>query len=577
VIPGNEATEALREAATSLKGQFLVGVVNSLGVLRDAKSVPLLVKLAGDPASGAAREASLALGRIATPAAIQTVRELLQKGSAEIRPSAAEACLLAAERLRSTSPGDTPSRRTAVDLCEEVRAASVPEPLRVAALRGLILLEPETRLAALPSGSDTSLAVWEAVVSAARELPRTSVTRALADRLSSASPSAQVLLLTALNERADPAALAAVEKLLASASSPEVKIASLETLGALGNAATAGILLKTLNNPNATSAEIDAASSSLTRLKGADDINLALVNALENAASDRRARLIQVLGHRRAATATPALLREAASADQAVSRAALEALAAVATPKDLPALIRLASTRTDSAIRDRAEQTVYTVCLKEPDTAKRSAPLLDAFRGAAQPAQKTSIMEMLAMLGDRPAYRAIASATEDREPAVIDTSVRLLANWPDAAAAPKLLEIFKGASNDSHRNLALRGLVTQATLWKERGEKSPPAEAVEWLSQANAAIRDNPDEKRVILSGLGDLNNAAGLRLLAPYLEDPSVRREAALATLRAIRGLQGAEEKSAARGLIDKILASAGDDEVRRQAEEVLKTLGGS
>src|SRR5258707_10613463 len=42
VIPGKEVDEALRKATESLKGKLLVGVINSIGVRRDAGAVGLL-------------------------------------------------------------------------------------------------------------------------------------------------------------------------------------------------------------------------------------------------------------------------------------------------------------------------------------------------------------------------------------------------------------------------------------------------------------------------------------------------------------------------------------------------------
>ncbi len=43
-IPGAEADEALRKATATLKGRSLVGVINSIGVRRDAGAVTLLAQ-----------------------------------------------------------------------------------------------------------------------------------------------------------------------------------------------------------------------------------------------------------------------------------------------------------------------------------------------------------------------------------------------------------------------------------------------------------------------------------------------------------------------------------------------------
>ena len=48
VIPGAEADAALRQATNSITGRLLIGTLNSIGVLRDAGAVDLLVVRLGD-------------------------------------------------------------------------------------------------------------------------------------------------------------------------------------------------------------------------------------------------------------------------------------------------------------------------------------------------------------------------------------------------------------------------------------------------------------------------------------------------------------------------------------------------
>ncbi|MCU0872392.1 MAG: hypothetical protein MUE50_08600, partial [Pirellulaceae bacterium] len=67
MIADPSAAAALRESLGRLQGKLLAGVVNSLGVRRDAEAVGALQKLATDRSSGVADEALMALGRIATP------------------------------------------------------------------------------------------------------------------------------------------------------------------------------------------------------------------------------------------------------------------------------------------------------------------------------------------------------------------------------------------------------------------------------------------------------------------------------------------------------------------------------
>ena len=76
-IPDPSAAAAFREAATKIQGPLLAGVVNSLGMLRDAVAVELLGRLASDPDSGVASEALLALGNISSAESIRIVQQAL--------------------------------------------------------------------------------------------------------------------------------------------------------------------------------------------------------------------------------------------------------------------------------------------------------------------------------------------------------------------------------------------------------------------------------------------------------------------------------------------------------------------
>lgn len=159
-IPGPEAKAALRAALSTLKGDLLAGVIDSIADWRDVKAVPALQTLAADPQNDVAGRALTALGSIADGASIKYLQNSLKSGPAEIRPDAASGLLLAAQRrLQAGDSG------VAVNLCDEVLAAKLPANLHAAAVHGAILsrgvkdadylvaqltsADPETRKAAL--------------------------------------------------------------------------------------------------------------------------------------------------------------------------------------------------------------------------------------------------------------------------------------------------------------------------------------------------------------------------------------------------------------------------------------------
>ena len=137
-IPHLDADTALLSALTRLTGDAQIGVINSLGRRRTDRAVEPLhaLTLSHPDDSPATAPALLALGRIATPPAVAYLQHALTRKSPAVRAAAAEALLLAAERLILES-----KRPAALPLYHAVRRADVPVPLRLTATRGAILAD----------------------------------------------------------------------------------------------------------------------------------------------------------------------------------------------------------------------------------------------------------------------------------------------------------------------------------------------------------------------------------------------------------------------------------------------------
>ncbi len=118
------ASQALIDALPKLTGRLLAGVVNSLGVRREKTAVATLQKLAADTASGVQAEALASLGLIATPAASDTLREVMSKGADDLKTAAGHASLVAIEHLRRD--GDS---GTASELLKSLTAAFPEGPI----------------------------------------------------------------------------------------------------------------------------------------------------------------------------------------------------------------------------------------------------------------------------------------------------------------------------------------------------------------------------------------------------------------------------------------------------------------
>ncbi len=129
-IPDPSVDDALRDALRKLKGRLLAGVINSVGVRRDAKAVGALAKLLNDDDSEVAEAAAAALGRIGGPRAAKTLQQELDRAKAPARPAVAGAGLVCAEGLLAQG-----QRKQALALFGALTRADLPKPVRDAAAR----------------------------------------------------------------------------------------------------------------------------------------------------------------------------------------------------------------------------------------------------------------------------------------------------------------------------------------------------------------------------------------------------------------------------------------------------------
>jgi HEAT repeat protein len=130
-MPNDAAGQALRDALPKLTGKLQIGVMGSLGVRQDDKSVPALAVLVGDPDAMVAKSAARALGAIRTPAAAKA----LASGSPDSAAAEAvvDASLACAESLLVA--GD---KAHALSIYQRLAHGDPAKHVKLAATRGML-------------------------------------------------------------------------------------------------------------------------------------------------------------------------------------------------------------------------------------------------------------------------------------------------------------------------------------------------------------------------------------------------------------------------------------------------------
>ncbi|HVX12224.1 MAG TPA: HEAT repeat domain-containing protein [Pirellulales bacterium] len=563
-IPGPAADEALRKALDGLNGQLLVGAINSIGVRRDGYAADALIARLQDKDTEVASAAAVALGHIGSDAAVTALKKSLAGGPVKLRSSVAEGLVLCAEQRMND--GRT---QQAVEIYDQVRKAELPKQRQLEATRGAILARKQEGVALLLEQlRSPDKAFFQLALQTAREMPGRKLDEALVAELDNTAPPRAALVILALADRKDSAALPAV--LDAAAKGPkDVRLAAINAIARVGDASCVTPLLAIAieNDPELTR----AAKTALSDLPG-DNVNQEIIGRLTKADAKAYPVLIEVVGERRIA-AVPALVKALDSSEKEVRTSALAALGATVGPQDLKVLVAQVVSPKHSDDATAAQQALKTAAVRMPDREVCAAEIAAALDGASS-ATKGVLLDTLAAVGGTKALAAVGAAAKSSDSELQDIGSRLLGEWMTIDAAPVLLDLTKTAPGDKYQARALRGYVRIA-----RQFVMPDADRIEMCNRFLGACRQ-PAEQKLVLEVLKRYPTQDTLKLAAKLMQTPELKEDATQAALVIAQKLgnkaEGVQQLLSQAGLgkvkVEIVKAEYGAGATQKDVTEVLQ-----
>jgi HEAT repeat protein len=413
------------------------------------------------------------------------------------------------------------------------------------------------------------LSIRDAALHTIREIPDAALAAALNAELARARPELQRPLVLALADCHNPQSIPALET-VANGADPAMRATALMVLGRIGPEAAPALL--TALQKDGTAEDKAVVVSGLKAMNGppVDDL---LLEALSGAAKPgTKVDLIRLLGGRGTAKASGEILKQAAGADKEVSLAALSALQSLAGANEVPGLIALLKSCQDQAIRDAAESALAGACSRSGGQGPGADAVLAELTHAAGPAARNCWVRVLATVGYAKALPAIETAAGDADEAVANNALAQLGRWPDPAPMDTLLKATGAAASPSLRQRALVSVIDLATTAADEG-KTPEAAISRWMQRADP-VAQTIGEKRRILGILGRLKTVESFRLLAPYLDDPNLRTEAASGVVQIAPALAAGPEAGALKSALEKIAATVTNPDLRDRALKAAKAI---
>lgn len=560
-IPGSSVDEALRRALPKITGKERIGIINTLGLRGDYRSVPSMGTFVYNSDSETAIAAVAALGQIAGPQATDVLAQAKDKTGGKLRLLVLDAYLKCADELVARG-----EQAQALGIYEQLYASGESKPIRSAALRGMVTSTPEKAVGivvdVLKGDDQTMQAVAIGLV---REIPGTEITEAVAAELPNLSVAGQIQLLSALADRGDSAALPAVFT-AAGAREESVRIAALKALASFGEAST--VVLLAQRAAATKGAEREAARESLYRLRSSEEIDGTILGGVHRGEPAVRVELVRSIGRRNVEGGVRTLLKTARGADQNVRLESIRALRDIAAPKYLSVLVDLLIKAKSEIELKETERTVVSVLRRSVGVSGTTGIVLDAIDSVEDIKVRCSLLRVLGAIGDSKALGELREALEQDNTELRVAAIRTLGDWPNAEPAADLLKVASSADDEKHRTLALRGFVHLIGLDSDRSAN----ETVELYRQAMGLASD-VDEKKMVLSGLANVESFAALYMVSDYLKDSTLQEEAGAAMVK-IAEATGDSHPQQTKILLRMVIQISKNESLRERAQEMIEQI---
>jgi HEAT repeat protein len=438
---------------------------------------------------------------------------------------------------------------------------ALPKHIRLAATRGAIL-------AAEGSGVDLLVeqlqadddALFAMALGVSRELSGSEVATKLVSHLSELAPERQALLIAALADRRDRAALPAVLEAAAS-ENLEVRIAAIEALATLGDASAVPLLLKSLGHSDmriATAAQKSLASMAVP------EVDAAIASKFAESKGQSRRLLLELAGRRRIVSAADTLAQAAEDRDEEIRVAALQGLGVISGVGQLPVLTRHLLTPTSPGDKDAAQEALRATCARLAGNNDCAEHLVGCL-AQVSPESKHAIIELLAIVAGPTALEAVVAAAQEGNAETQDTATRVLGEWPDAEAAPPLLKLASELDNGKFRIRVLRGcirIIRQMDL--------PDQQKLTLCRQAmDTAQRD--DERKLALEAMGRVSLTEAMSEALSHADLASLRESACAAVVSIAESIAASEPEATAKAM-ERVLQLSKDADTQQRASDALQ-----
>jgi HEAT repeat protein len=515
-IGTERAEKAFIRSLDSVSGDRLVTVIKALGELRSQKAVKKISPYVSSQDRDLRRVSLYALANMGDPSCMDLMGKARLRSSAYERERAPLVYLLYVSRLAEAG-----YKEISMNICRDMIAAYTTEDESQVLCSALDLLVSTAGEGAMDD-------LLEAAESQSAELRRKALELSLGlysagmrekwiRKVEEVSPEVQAEILTMLG-KTDDKSLAPFFRQKLHSESQIIRMAAVRPLCVVEREKAVPDLFGLLRSGKEE--EVQLVKQAFLGFN-AEAVIPEIKTRFKEMPVKARMALMGVISGKRAFNCVDLVASQIESKDEDLRRTALLCLESIVDEDNIPMLIDLLRQTDDKKEILLLQNALQSACgfIEAPEM--RADKVISAL-AEADGEKKLLFLRPLSEIGGEKALNAVLEARRSKNPEVSLEAFSALVQWKGIEAEEELLAVSRETTDKKFRYLALRSYIRIATESELDGEQKLA------LMQRVKDITQEVEEKRLFLSGLGEIKTLSSMKEAAFFLQNEELREKAA-------------------------------------------------
>jgi len=563
-IGTERAEKAFIKSLDTASGDRLVTVIKALGELRSRKAVKKIRPYVSSQDSDLRRVSLFALANTGDPSCMDLMGKARLRSSVYERKRAPLVYLLYVSRLAEAG-----YKEISMNICRDMIAGYTAEDESQISCSALDLLVSiageEARGDLLEAAGSQNMELRRKALELSLGLYSAGMREKWIQKTKEVSPEVQAEILTMLGKTDDKSLAPFFRKKLHS-ESQVIRMAAVMPL-CVGEGQKAVTDLFGLLR-SGKEEEIQLVKKALLGFK-AEAVIPEIKTRFKEMPVKARMALMEVISEKRAFDCVDLVVSQIETGDEDLRKTALLSLESIVDEDDISMLIDLLGQAADKKEILWLQKALQSACgfIETPEM--RADKVISAL-AEAEGEKKLLFLRPLSEIGGIKALDAVLEARQSKNPKVSLEAFSALVQWKGLEASDELLAACRETSDKKYRYLALRSYIRIVTGSELDGEEKSA------MMRRVKGIPQEPEEKRLFLSGLGEIKTLCSMKEAAFFLKNEELREQAAGVMAQIAlpeplcNGLSGDEVMS----LLERALVFIEDEYQREQILDYLKEM---